>query len=597
MFLTLRKLISMFDARTRTQLIFIFGVMVLSALLETIGIGLIVPIIAVITDIGNIEGNIWLRRARDLIGASNPTDFLIFMSAGLVVFYIVKNIGLGFLNYIQARFVFSKRSMLGKKILASYLYRPYIFHLERNTAELLRNITFEVANVYNFVQGLLKFGAESCLLTGVILMLMLVSPEIVFYSAVIMGIVSGILYKSISNYLKVLGQKVQLTQMLVSQAVLEGFGSIKEVKLSKREDFFPERYYASQMENSRANWRYSTINMFPRLCLEVVAVGSVGSIIVILQIQGKDLKVLLPTLGLFAMAAIRLIPSLSQIVSNLQLLRFNSPAVDLIYEDMKYYNSLSFRELSQKPLQFAHKIEIRDLSYIYPNSEESSLRRVSMDIIKGQAVAFAGSSGAGKTTLANLILGLLTPSEGCISVDNQNIFQNISAWQQKIGYVPQSIYLLDASINSNIAFGREENEIDDEKVRKAVETAQLETFVNGLSDGLRTLIGENGIRLSGGQRQRLGIARALYHDPEILILDEATSSLDGRTEKEVGAAIESMSGKKTMIIIAHRLSTIQKCDRIYYLKNGTVAGFGTFNELMQTNADFRRMAESGTFKV
>jgi ATP-binding cassette subfamily C protein len=251
----------------------------------------------------------------------------------------------------------------------------------------------------------------------------------------------------------------------------------------------------------------------------------------------------------------------------------------------------------ESSLSFNSKLAIRDLSYNYPASQQAALTGISLVIDKGQSVAFAGTSGAGKTTLANMVLGLLTPTRGNIFADDQSIFDDLSAWQSIIGYVPQSIYLLDASVRNNIAFGLKEDETNEKMIRDAVKTAKLESFIAGLPNGLETVIGENGVRLSGGQRQRLGIARALYHEPEILVLDEATSSLDPETEKEVSNAIEAMSGKKTMIIIAHRLSTIQKCDRIYYLKNGTIAGSGTFLELIETNGDFRRMAESGKFKV
>jgi ATP-binding cassette subfamily C protein len=411
--------------------------------------------------------------------------------------------------------------------------------------------------------------------------------------------VSGIFYKSVSGYLKILGQQVQSSVKFAGQAVLEGFGSIKEVKLFGREEFFPNRYYFNMMENARANWRSSTINTTPRLFLEVIAVGSVVLIIIFIQAQGeRDIKTILPTLSLFAVATVRLIPSLSQIVANLQLIRFESPAVDVIYKDMKLLNQVDSVESSsiqslQQPLIFKKVIKVCDLRYVYPNSDVRVLHGVSLEIHKGQAVAFVGSSGASKTTLANLILGLLKPSEGYIYTDDQDIFQHLQAWQRNIGYVPQSIYLLDATIRNNVAFGLEKKEIDDSKVCKAIQIAQLEMFIKDLPEGLDTVIGENGIRLSGGQRQRLGIARALYHEPEILVLDEATSSLDGETEKAVNRSIELLSGQKTLIIIAHRLSTIQSCDRIYFMKKGTIVDSGTFLELVRNNNDFKRMAESG----
>ncbi|MFW9917954.1 MAG: ATP-binding cassette domain-containing protein, partial [Candidatus Thorarchaeota archaeon] len=269
----------------------------------------------------------------------------------------------------------------------------------------------------------------------------------------------------------------------------------------------------------------------PRLFLEVVAVGIVILIIVLLQGQGNEIKSILPTLGLFTMATIRLMPSLYLIVSNLQQIRFNSPAVDVIYEDFQQSNAVSairpgMGRYAQKSFPFRKEINVENLVYAYPNSNEKALNGISLKILKGQAIAFAGASGAGKTTLADIILGLLEPSEGKICVDGQDVFQHLELWQQNVGYVPQSIYLMDASIRSNIAFGLEDLQIDDIKVWDALRIAQLDKFVKELPNGFNTLVGENGVRLSGGQRQRLGIGRAIYHQPEVLVLDEATSALD-----------------------------------------------------------------------
>jgi len=596
MYRTLKELIFLFDARTRLQFVFLFVLMLIIAVLETIGIGLIMPFIAVITDPAIIDRNVWLRAAKDLFRTTKPTDFLILMSVGLVIFYILKNICLGLSTYLQLRFVFSKRSALGERLLRSYIFRPYVFHLEHNTAELLRNISVETIRVFNFVQSFLKMCSEACVFSCIIAMLLWVNPVIVLITVGVLGIISGLFYKSVSTYLKALGHKVQTSQRYVNQAILEGLGAIKEIKVAGCETYFPGAYYRNMMDNARANWKYSTVNTVPKLALEVVAVAGVIIIILVYQMEGYDIKLLLPTLSLFAMATVKSMPSLAQTIVNLQNVRFDSVAVNIIYEDMK--NAIQEPPLKRESsLSFNSKLAIRDLSYNYPASQQAALTGISLVIDKGQSVAFAGTSGAGKTTLANMVLGLLTPTRGNIFADDQSIFDDLSAWQSIIGYVPQSIYLLDASVRNNIAFGLKEDETNEKMIRDAVKTAKLESFIAGLPNGLETVIGENGVRLSGGQRQRLGIARALYHEPEILVLDEATSSLDPETEKEVSNAIEAMSGKKTMIIIAHRLSTIQKCDRIYYLKNGTIAGSGTFLELIETNGDFRRMAESGKFKV
>jgi len=336
----------------------------------------------------------------------------------------------------------------------------------------------------------------------------------------------------------------------------------------------------------------------PRLLLEFVAVGIVVLIIILFQGQGKEITSILPTLALFAMATARLMPSLYLIVTNLQQIRFNSPAVDVLYQDFKQADSidrgtLKIRRSLERPLLFEKEIKVENLTYRYPSTNGSALNGISLTIQKGDVVAFVGGSGVGKSTLANVILGLLEPSEGTVYADEQDVFQHLAAWQRNIGYVPQSIYLLDASIRGNVAFGLENKDIDNHKVWDALRIAQLEDFTKQLADGLDTLVGENGVRFSGGQRQRLGIARAVYHQPEILILDEATSALDSETEKDVSRAIEALSGQKTLIIIAHRLSTIRQCDNIFFMREGTIVDSGTFNELVSKNYDFKRMADSG----
>lgn len=602
MFSILKKLFYLFDRRTRLQFLLLFGLMLLGSILEAGGVGLIVPFITVVADPGIIESNKWLHKLNEVVGTHNPTSFLIYMSIGLVVFYVIKNIFIGVMNYLQFRFVHSKRASLGKILFRLYLKSPYTFHLERNTAELDRNIRFEANKVYIVVQSLLKICTELSVVICVMIMLLLVNPIIVIFSIITLGVASGVFHKVDMGYSRIWGEKLQSSQKHAGQSILEGFGAIKEVKISGSEDFFSNRYYSNMIEHARAYWKALTLNSIPRLLLEVCGAGSVVLIITLLVVQGKQIKIFLPTLSLFAMATIRLMPSISWITSNLQQIRFNSPAVDVIYEDVHNFNMINpvtpkVGQSIQNPLSFKREISLQNLGYAYPNSDEKALHGVSLKILKGQSVGFVGPSGAGKTTLVNLILGLLVPSEGKIYADEQDVSQHLAAWQQNIGYVPQSIYLLDADILSNVAFGLEEDEIDNSKVCEALKIAQLDLFVKQLPDGLNTFVGENGVRISGGQRQRLGIARAIYHQPEILILDEATSALDNETEKELSRAIEELSGQKTLIIIAHRLSTIMQCDNIYFMEKGSVVDSGTFNELLLKNPDFKRIAESGKLEV
>jgi len=595
---TFKKLYYLLDKRTRLQLLSLFGLMVVASILETGGIGLVVPFISIIADPGIIESNRWLSGAKGLLGVDNPRDFLIYMSIGFMAFYFVKNIFLGVMNYLQLRFVFSKRSSLGRKLLSLYLYSPYAFHLERNTAELYRNIGLAAGNIYAFVQSFLRLCTELCVMVGIVVLLILLNPIVFICSIGLLGIIGGIFYKIVHRYSRAWGEILQSSQKKVSQSVLEGLGAIKEVKVFGREDFFSEHYYSSMMKNARAQWMHSTLNIMPAMILEVAAIGSVSVIIILMYAQGRATDALLPMLTLYVMSSIRLMPAVSRIVSALQQFRFYSPAVEIIYEDFYRFNNGDFAKprpgtAPGQLLEFKKELRVHDLGYEYPESDKKALQGVSLSIRAGQSVAFVGSTGAGKTTLANIILGLLEPSEGEVLADRQNIFDQLGAWHQNIGYVPQSIYLLDASIRCNVAFGIDDKDIDDSRVREALQMAQLEVFVDHLPNGLNTIIGENGVRISGGERQRLGIARALYHRPKILMLDEATSALDNETEEELGRALERLSGEKTLIIIAHRFSTIRKCDCIYFMQNGTVVDSGTFNELYLNNSDFKRIAESG----
>lgn len=599
---TFKKLYLILDQGTRKQMLLLFGLMVIGSILETGGIGLIVPFVSIIADPDIIESNRWLSRANDLIGAKDSYYFLTWMSVSLLIFYVVKNMFICLMNYLQLRFVYSKRSLLGKRLLSHYLHSPYAFHLEHNTAELYRNIGLAAGDIFAFVQGLLRMFTELFVLVGIVVLLIMVDPIVFVFSITVLGIIAGVFYMIVHKYSRGWGETLQSSQKKVAQAILESLGAVKEVKVSGREDVFVRGYYLNCMENARAHWMFSTLNTMPAMVLEIAAVGSVVFIIILVHLVGREAETLMPLLTLFAMASIRLAPAVSRIVSALQQFRFYSPAVDIIYEDFSRFNSNYIAKpeagpFTGGPLLFKKALRVQNLGYRYPGSDKEALRNVSLTIQIGQSVAFVGSTGAGKTTLANIMLGLLEPSVGGVFADDQDIFEHLRAWQRNIGYVPQSIYLLDASIRNNVAFGLEDEEVDDARVWEALRKAQLEEFVNGLPRALNTVIGENGVRISGGERQRLGIARALYHRPKILMLDEATSALDNETEKELGRALEGLSGDKTLIIIAHRFSTIRNSDCIYFMQNGSVVDSGTFDELCVNNPDFKRMAESGDLGI
>jgi ATP-binding cassette, subfamily B, bacterial PglK len=377
------------------------------------------------------------------------------------------------------------------------------------------------------------------------------------------------------------------------QWVNQSLGGIKETKVLGREPFFLDAFTKSAQAYGKANLLVGLATQLPNQFIDTVLIAAVLLIVIFSLIQGRAIQSILPMLSLFAIAALRLMPSAKRIVSTITTIRYFKHAVDLIYQDLTLLDPRSSLLLTPNSptAKLERLIELRDIHYQYPQATQASLSGISLSIPKGKSIAFIGSSGAGKTTIVDVILGLLTPSQGEILVDGSNILANLDSWQRQIGYIPQSIYLSDDTIRSNIAFGVATDEINEGQVWSAVKAAQLEELVFGLPDRLDTLVGERGIRLSGGQRQRIGIARALYHNPEVIIMDEATAALDNTTEREFMQALESMSADKTMITIAHRLSTVKNCDRLYFMKNGVLVDAGTYSDLLSRNREFQEMAQ------
>jgi len=370
----------------------------------------------------------------------------------------------------------------------------------------------------------------------------------------------------------------------------EGLSSIVDVKLLQLESFFPSRYFKQMMVNARANWRQTTLGVAPTLFFEVLAVGSLVGVIVVMSITNYDINRVLPILGLFSFAFIRLIPSVTAIIKSLQDVKFLSPAVEVVYADFckfEMFSKTSKRKQIKEYINF-NRLSLKDVNFAFPAENKINVvNDINLDITKGKAIGITGPSGSGKTTLINLILGLLEPDSGMIMVNNEEIENNLTSWRSIIGYVPQSITLVDASIKENVALGLEGEAIDNKKVWTVLKEVNLAEFVTDLPRQLDTFIGENGMRISGGQRQRLGLARALYRNPEVIIFDEATSALDVETEKRVTREIMKLSGDRTLIIVAHRISTIKDCDVIYYLKEGKIVNYGKYKELKELNKDFK----------
>ena len=472
---------------------------------------------------------------------------------------------------------------------------PYTFHLQRNTAELLRNATQEVNLVVNQVMTpVLKLAKEAVISISILLFLLIIEPLITLLTVVVLGGATGLFLLLTQKRVKRYGELEQRERREMIKGLNQGVGGIKDARILNREADFIEKFRGAADRSSVYLTYKRFLSSIPKPIIETIAVVGMMGIAVTLVWQGRGVASIIPVLSLFAMAVVRLLPALQQVTQFMTRLRYNIVAVEPLYNDLQELDEYQKKFLAdrnkQNRLTLKEKIEARDIHYAYPDSEEKALNGVTFTIPKGRAVAFTGTSGAGKTSMVDLLLGLLEPGRGEIRVDGKNIHDQLSAWQMNIGYIPQFIYLSDETVRNNIAFGLPDDQINEEQVWRAVQLAQLEDLINKLPDGLDTVIGESGTRLSGGQRQRVGIARALYHDPQVLVMDEATSALDNITEKQIIDAIENLKGERTIIMIAHRLTTVMNCDHLYLMEDGKIVKEGTYRELIDSSEKFREMA-------
>lgn len=594
----IKKIFSLLDRPTRVGLAGLFGLIFVAALLEMAGIGMFVPLLHILSDPARVEGLPVIGRLYHDWAGGDPGRFIILFSGLLFAFFVAKNIVLAIIIYLQNRFVLRKRARFARDMMRAYLERPYVFHLQHNTAELVRNVTLLSSRLFlKGVMPIVNTAMELLTTLGVLVVLVLVDPGTTVAVALLIGLSVAVFYRIIRHRVREWGRWTVHYDGEILLRANQALGSIKETKISGKETFFADAFWKPNHAAARYLALSNTAGHLPRLFIEAVAMGGLLLLVLVLiQLQGKTAEDILPTLGIFGIASMRLLPSFSKIVSNLTLLRENTAAVDILHHDLIGPGTPP-PETAKKAVDsvtqfsFNDDLRLKDVSYRYPDGDGPVLDGVTLTIPFRQSVALVGQSGAGKTTLVDVILGLLEPTGGSLKVDGVNLFDDLAGWQRCIGYVPQEIYLIDDTLRSNIALGVNEMEIDESRIKAAVKTANLEDFLESLPAGLDTILGERGSRLSGGQRQRVGIARALYHDPEVLVMDEATSAVDSETENRISQAIAELSGVKTVIIIAHRLSTIRHCDRIAFLKEGHIVDVGTFDELAERNSNFSRMIE------
>jgi ATP-binding cassette, subfamily B, bacterial PglK len=554
----------------RRECVLLFGLMLIGMLVEALGVSMVIPALVLLTDEESFRSMAWAGPILDALRQPSREILVIGGMTALVAVYLLKNLFLAALAWRQARFTYTLDVNLAQRLFSMYLAQPYTFHLQRNSAQLINTISGEVSRftIAGVGPGLMLL-AESVMVVGLGVLLLVVEP----FGALVVGSVvalASIIFLWLTRHSTIRWATArQRHEEMALQHLQQGLGAAKDVIVLGRSSEFLAQYNVHNYNRALADQKHDTVQQFPRLALEILAITALASVTIVMVLQGNEPRAVVPTLGLFAAVAFRVLPSINRILNCSRQVKYAEPAVDKLFADLTMLTDSGVLP-SGEAFRFNKQIEFHNVTYRYQGAHQSSLEKVSLLVEFNKSVGIVGPSGAGKSTLVDLLLGLLVPTNGYVSADGLDIQTRLRAWQDQIGYVPQSIFLTDDTIRRNVAFGIAETDIDQDAVDRAIRAAQLEDFVAGLPLGLGTRVGDRGVRLSGGQRQRIGIARALYHEPSILILDEATSSLDVETERLVMAAIQQVHHKKTVVIVAHRFSAVEHCDRIYRLEDGKI---------------------------
>ncbi|MCH4191062.1 MAG: ABC transporter ATP-binding protein/permease [Butyrivibrio sp.] len=567
-----KQLNYIFSTKDKVKIFFILVMVMIGSLMELAGVSVFMPFINILMNLNVIDQNPYLNYIYRTFHFSSKIDFMAGVAVAIIVVYILKNVYLAIEKNVIYKFSYRIQQRTSTDLLKAYMSEPYTFFLGKNAAVLQRSMQEDTDLFTKGIIHTMELLAEVtvCIVLGCYLFYVSKSISLIVVGLLLICVL--FFTHIIKKYSKTLGKQNQEYKAKLYQWMNQSLGGIKEIKVLNREEYFIDNYdnyFEKYVYGLRIN---RLIGVLPKYLVETVSMtGLLSAVILKMYFGQKELVDFLPQLSVFAVAAFRLLPSVGKINEHLSAALYSAPSLELIYHDLKEVESVKKNTAdTDADWKFQKTITAKQICYHYPDSDENVLEKAEFEIKKGSTVAFIGASGAGKTTLVDVLLGLLQPQFGKIYADELDIEKNLGTWQREIGYIPQSIYLSDDTIRNNIAFGVASEQIDEEAVIKALKQAQLYDFVMNLPDGLDTFVGDRGVRLSGGQRQRIGIARALYHNPEILVLDEATSALDGDTEKAVMEAIDRLQGIKTLIIIAHRLSTIRNADVIYEVDHGNV---------------------------
>ena len=572
-----KKLMLLLDGRQKKQMVGIVILMLIGGMLEALGIAMIAPVMAVVLDPAKVESNKYLSFIYNTLHLSSATQLAAVIMVALILVFVVKNIFLYFMNVVQLRFVYTNQFATSRRMMINFMERPYEYYLGADTSVIQRNITSDVNNMYGLILSSLQLISEIIVFICLVGILLSQDAVMTISIASLLVVVLLIIKFKIKPVMVKAGQENQDYYSGLYKWIDESVTGIKEIKIANKENYFISGYADCGAGYVNAVQKYGLYNSTPRLLIETIAIAGMIGYMLIVMAGGQNLSDLVAQLTVMAAAAARLLPSANRINNYLTSIAYFEPFLMNVSDNLQTeindegvnYNDEDYRKkINVEKLPVTKSIDLTDISYKYPNTEKYILDKANMSIPVGKSVGIVGTSGAGKTTIVDVLLGLLKPESGKILADGVDVSEHYQGWLKNIGYIPQTIFMVDSTIRKNVAFGYADEDIDDNKVWQALKEAALDDFVRSLPEGLDTSIGERGIRLSGGQRQRIGIARALFEDPEVLVLDEATSALDNETESAIMDSINRLHGRKTLIIIAHRLQTIEKCDMVYAVRDG-----------------------------
>tara|TARA_Y100000389_G_C17459746_1_gene520790 strand:- start:892 stop:2688 length:1797 start_codon:yes stop_codon:yes gene_type:complete len=594
---SIQKVLSLLTNKEKKSAILVIIMVIIMTFLDTLGVASILPFISVLVNPEIIETNIVLAKmykSSEHVGVRSLDHFIILLGILVFVLLVISLAFRAFTTYVLLSFGLMREYSVCKRLVEGYLHQPYSWFLNRNSANLGKNILSEVGEVITHTLiPMINILAQCLLAISLLLLLFFIDPILMMIIGIVLIASYLFIFTLIKNKLSKLGSLRLKTNEERFTSLSEAFGAIKEVKIGNFEVSYIDRFSKPAQLYANTQASAQLISQLPRFFLEGIVFGGMIIITLFLIITGGNFASIAPILSVYAFSGYRLMPALQTTYVSFTQLRFSKPALDNLYNDLNKLKNDNLKINQKKLIDIQKSITLNNVCFSYPNTDVLAIKNLNMEIKSFSKIGIVGLTGSGKTTIIDIILGLLEPKQGTLKIDGNIInSRNVSEWQNNIGYVPQQIYLSDASIAENIALGIKPHDINQKALKLASNIANLHQFVEKeLINGYNTIVGERGVRLSGGQRQRIGIARALYHNPQVLIFDEATSSLDNLTEKAVMEAIKNLANKKTIILIAHRLSTVKNCDNIFILNRGEIKGQGTYEQLIKSNPEFKKLSE------